>query len=71
MKLELGALSDPISKQLMDAGIQDLPKNIGLIDRLQSAITLCAVHSIITERERHQARKRLVKMIVSSKGTQP
>lgn len=64
MNLKLGALSDPISKQLTDAGVKHLPKNIDMLDRLADAITLCAIRSIITESECHKARKRLMAMIV-------
>jgi len=58
--LELGALCDPVSKQL--AGL--LPdEDLRRFDKMANAITECYVQGLILDRESDFARRRLLKKI--------
>lgn len=63
MQIELGAMCDPISKQIEDAGLKQQGKNVYLLDRLSQAITLVYIHGCITDSECRKARKRLIKQL--------
>lgn len=63
MKIELGALSPDISKQLEDAGFEAVGISVDLLDRLANGITLVNLHGCITDRECERARQRLIKRI--------
>ncbi len=60
LSLEVGALCDPISKQLAGMGT---PALLETYDRLASAITQLHVQRLITDSEAHGARKRLMRKI--------
>lgn len=63
--LEIGALCDPISKQL--AGL--LPENkLAQFDAMNDAITTCYVHGLMSDGESDRARKRLLKKIKDAAG---
>jgi hypothetical protein len=58
--LSLGALCDPISKQLEGfAPKEDLER----FDKWHDAINLCYIHGLVGEAETERARKRLMKKI--------
>ena len=69
--LELGGLADPIEKQLRKQGLALVsPKNA---DKISHAITYLAVHCILTDSQKGQARQKLVKRIrvAPLQGTKP
>lgn len=57
--LEMGALCDPISKQL--AGYAPVDK-LKPLDELADALTLCYIRGIISDAEVDRSRKRLMKL---------
>jgi len=59
MKIELGALSDPISEQLKDLGISK--EDLRHYDLDADAITRANVRGYISDSNAHIARKRLLK----------
>lgn len=56
--LNLGALCDPISKQLAGLASQ---KELARLDKMADAIVMCAVHGLLSDSEIHRARTKLVK----------
>ena len=59
-KITMGALSPQLHKQL------DVPPSLlELEQRLADAITLCNIHSVLTDTETHKARKRLMKQVAT------
>ena len=65
MKIELGIMAPSISEQLSNASLKQTGKSVGLLDRLNDAITILYIHDIITQGECEKARKRLVKEIIT------
>lgn len=60
IKLELGAMCDPISKQLSDfLEINELE----LFDKIQDGLILCRIYGIINESEYAKGQQRLLKKI--------
>lgn len=65
LTLEIGALCDPISKQL--AGYGD-PETLKRFDAMNDALTTCVVHGLIGDAETHRAQKRLMARICKDLG---
>ena len=58
ISLKLGALCDPISKQIAGmASAEDLAK----LDAMNNAINLCYIHGLVMQNETNKARRRLMK----------
>ena len=64
MKIRFGALSPPLHEQL-GCSKSDLEWE----QKLADAITLCNLHSVLTDAETHKARKRLVKKLEKKQET--
>lgn len=58
MELRFGALSPPLHKQI---GCE--PDDLEFEQKMADGIALCNIHGILTDREAHNARKRIVKRI--------
>jgi hypothetical protein len=56
--IHFGALCPPVSEQLRGLAA---PDELAWLDKYANAVTLLAVHSLLSEREAHQARKRIMK----------
>lgn len=61
MNIEFGAFAKPLSKQLAKM-IADR-KDLKMFDRMADAVTMCAVHGLISENEIASARKKIIKKI--------
>ena len=64
IEIKMGALSDPIYKQLREQGFPVKKKDFEIVEKMSYSITLLKIHSILSMTETKKAEKRLVKLIV-------
>lgn len=63
MEIVLGAMSDPISKQIADAGFVQTGKSVEVLDRIADALVLAWLHGCLSDSEYRRGQKRLIKQI--------
>lgn len=63
VSLVMGAISDPIKKQLRAQGCRPIKATCAYWQRCADAITLLKIHGMITRTESNNARRRLIRQI--------
>lgn len=63
LSITLSALGPSIAEQLEKMGLEQTGRDVKMLDRLASAITLTHIHGCLTDSECEKARKRLIKML--------
>jgi hypothetical protein len=58
-----GALAPPLVEQLIEQKVVKIPDNINTLQKLSDAVTLLAVHGMLSDSETYRVRNRLLKKI--------